>query len=132
MNPYVMLGSGFGTNEATALSARLSAWHDAMVAHERRLRAGRTGDSCDDECPHAEARALWSEAVATFGSRAHELTFLRSRANASVRQSHAGPTARETMSEAADAGRGSRRTREPQGRTTLAASSGGARGAVEL
>jgi hypothetical protein len=132
MNPYVILGSGFGTNEATALSTRLSAWHDAMVAHERRLRTGRTGDRCDDECPHAEARALWSEAVATFGPRAQELTFLRSRANASVRQSQPGPVARGPMSEAADGGRGSRRPREPQGHTMLAASCGAARGAVEL
>jgi hypothetical protein len=132
MNPYVMLGSGLGTNDATALSARLSAWHDAMVAHERRLRTGRTDDSCDDECPHAEARALWFEAVATFGPRAQELTFLRSRANASVRRSHAGPAATEPMSEAADSERGSRRTREPQRRTALAASSGVARGAMEL
>ena len=80
MNPYVILGSGFGTNEATSLSARLSAWHDAMVAHERRLRTGVTSDGCDDECPHAEARTLWPEALATFGSRAHGLAFLRSRA----------------------------------------------------
>jgi hypothetical protein len=132
MNPYVMLGSGFGTNEATALSARLSAWHDAMVAHERRLRTGRTGDSCDDECPHAEARALWSEAVATFGPRANELTFLRSRANGSDRRSHGGAETREPMSEAADGGHGSHRTRQPQGRTALAASAGAARGTVEL
>jgi hypothetical protein len=132
MNPYVMLGSFFATNGATALSARLSAWHDAMVAHERRLRARGTGDSCDDECPHAEARALWSEAVGTFGSRAHELTFLRSRANASVRQSHPGAAVRDPMSEAADPGRGSRRTREPQARTAIAASSGATRRTVEL
>src|SRR6187551_3331259 len=79
MNPYLMLGSGLDTNDATALSARLSAWHDAMVAHERRLRAGTTSDSCHDECAHAEARALWAEAVATFGARAQDLTFLRSR-----------------------------------------------------
>ena len=79
MNPYTILSSGLGTHEATDLSARLSAWHDAMVAHERRLRAGTTSDACDDECPHAEARALWAEAVATFGARAQELTFLRSR-----------------------------------------------------
>ena len=32
MNPYLILGSGLGTNEATSLSARLSTWHDAMVA----------------------------------------------------------------------------------------------------
>jgi hypothetical protein len=132
MNPYVMLGSGFGTNEATALSARLSAWHDAMVAHERRLRTARTGDSCDDECPHAEARALWSEAVVTFGPRADELTFLRSRANGSDRRSHAGPATREPMAEAADRGHGSQRMRQPQGRTALAASSDAARGTVEF
>lgn len=82
MNPYVILGSSLGTREALSLGSRLSAWHDAMVAHERRLRTGRTGDTCDDECPHAEARALWAEALTTFGPRAHELTFLRSRASA--------------------------------------------------
>ena len=82
MNPYMIPNSGLTAYEATALSARLSAWHDAMVAHERRLRLGTTSDACDDECPHAEARALWSEAVAAFGTRAQELTFLRSRAQA--------------------------------------------------
>ena len=80
MNPYTILSSGLGTHDATALSGRLSSWHDAMVAHERRLRSGAASDRCDDECPHAEARTLWSEAVTTFGSRARELTFLRSRA----------------------------------------------------
>ena len=85
MNPYAMHGSGTATNEAAALAVRLSAWHDAMVAHERRLRAGTTSDRCDDECPHAKARGLWSEAVEMFGSRAQELTFLRSRAAAALR-----------------------------------------------
>jgi hypothetical protein len=78
MNPYLMLGSGLVANDATSLLGRLAAWHDAMVAHERRLRAGQTGDTCGHECPHADARALWSEAVAVFGALAHELT--RSRA----------------------------------------------------
>jgi hypothetical protein len=55
-------------------------WHDAMVAHERRLRAGRAGDVCDEECPHGEAAALWAKAVTMFGERAHGLPFLRSRA----------------------------------------------------
>jgi hypothetical protein len=59
MNPYAMLASGLGTTEAAALGARLSVWHDVMVAHDRRLRAGTTTDGCDDDCPHAEARALW-------------------------------------------------------------------------
>ena len=81
MNPYAMLSSAAAdVNDATALSARLSAWHDAMVAHERRLRSGMSVDACDDECPHAEATALWTEAVTTFGARARELAFLRSRA----------------------------------------------------
>ena len=87
MNPYIILSSGLGTEEAEALSARLSAWHDAMVAHERRLRTGATRDACHDECPHAEARDLWSEAVTTFGARARDLTFLRSRADTKHKES---------------------------------------------
>ena len=77
MNQYTILSSPMSTHEAAMLSARLSAWHDAMVMHERRLR---TGAVCHEECPHAEARTLWAEALVTFGSRAYELTFLRSRA----------------------------------------------------
>src|SRR3954454_16341264 len=80
MNLYAMLNSGIGTTEATSLSTRLAAWHDAMVAHERRLRSGRTSDACDDDCPHVEAQTLWAEALDTFGQRASELAFLRSRA----------------------------------------------------
>ena len=131
MNPYLMLGSSLGTNEATSLSARLSAWHDAMVAHERRLRTGRTNDVCDDECPHAEAPALWSEAVATFGSRAPELTFLRSRATDSARRSKGGAT-REPLSEAADTGNSSSRTSRPRGRQALAPVSRRTTAGVEL
>ena len=82
MNQYTSLRSGINTHEATMLSARLSAWHDAMVMHERRLRLGLPGATCHDECPHAEARNLWAEALGTFGERARELTFLRSRAAA--------------------------------------------------
>ncbi len=80
MNPYAIVGSGIGTTEAASLRARLMAWHDAMVAHERRLRSGQITDACDDECPHVEARALWTEVSAVLGRRANELTFLRSRA----------------------------------------------------
>ena len=89
MNPYAILSSGAETGDAMALTARLSSWHDAMVAHERRLRAGATSDACDDECPHADARSLWSEAMATFGPRAQELTFLRSRAQSGGRHAAA-------------------------------------------
>jgi len=99
VNPYSVLGSGLGTNEATSLSARLSAWHDAMVAHERRLGT-RANDVCDDDCPHADARALWCEAVELFGPRAHELTFLRSRATTT--RSTSGDMPPEIMLHAAD------------------------------
>lgn len=87
MNPYAVIGSGTGTPEAVSLGARLSAWHDSMVAHERRLRATPSTDGCHDECPHAEAGALWAEALETFGSRAHDLAFLRSRGNKTRRSS---------------------------------------------
>jgi hypothetical protein len=80
MNPYGIVDSGIGTPDAASLRARLMAWHDAMVAHERRLRSRRTADVCSDECAHVEARELWAEASALLGTRASELTFLRSRA----------------------------------------------------
>jgi hypothetical protein len=82
MNPYAILASSIGTTEAASLSIRLTAWHDAMVAHQRRLRTSRRSDVCDDECPHVEARALWNEAVAMFGARATRLAFLRAHGGA--------------------------------------------------
>jgi hypothetical protein len=93
MNPYAALGAGVGTSEAESLRVRLRAWHDAMVAHERRLRTGGTGDRCDEECPHVEARALWAEALATFGTRANDLAFLRSRAMPASESSQPIPAA---------------------------------------
>lgn len=80
-----------------------------MVAHERRLRAGHTGDRCDDECPHAEAPILWSEALEMFGPAADDLTFLRSRASSASRRATAGAAARR-RSEAADNITGGRTT----------------------
>lgn len=103
MNPYAVLGSGVGTEEAASLCARLTAWHDAMVAHERRLRAGRTVHGCDEDCPHVEARTLWAEALATFGQRANDLAFLRSRATVALESAEltpATPTHSETISAA--------------------------------
>jgi len=102
MSPYAILGSSVGTAEAAALCVRLTAWHDAMVAHERRLRTGRTTDACDDECPHEEARTLWTEALATLGSRAGELTFLRSRANGVSPSPQKGVAPATVVSMAAD------------------------------
>ena len=81
MNLYAVIGSAVGTDGALSLGVRLSAWHDAMVTHERQLRSSRRHHGCDDECPHVEASALWTEALAMFGARAHELTFLRARGN---------------------------------------------------
>ena len=104
MNLYSMVGSGNGTSEAAALSVRLATWHDAMVAHERKIRAGRA-EPCDEECPHAEARALWVEALETFGDRAQELTFLRSRATITSERSEKLVASEDVVSEAADGGR---------------------------
>ena len=104
MNLYTMVGSGNGTAEATALSGRLATWHDAMVAHERKIRAGRE-QVCDDECPHADARALWVEALEIFGVRALELTFLRSRATVASEPSEQLVASVDVVFEAADRGR---------------------------
>ena len=76
MNIYRMLGNKVGTPEALELAERLSTWHDAMVAHERLARTRR---SCEDECPHTDAVALWREAADLFRERAGDLVFLRSR-----------------------------------------------------
>lgn len=85
MNPYSIVGVDIGTAAAASLRVRLRTWHDAMVAHERRVRSPRMTDACTDECPHVEAIMLWAEASALLGGRARELTFLRSRAlNAGV------------------------------------------------
>jgi hypothetical protein len=105
MNPYSMLGSGNGTPAAAASSARLATWHDAMVTHERKIRAGRAEAVCDEECPHAEARALWVEALEVFGDRAQELTFLRSRARVAAESSDELVAPVDVLSEAADRGR---------------------------
>ena len=100
MNLYAMVGAGIGSPEAAALRMRLGAWHDAMVAHERKIRAGRTDGICDEECPHAEARHLWSEAIEMFGDGAKGLTFLRTRAtNAAKGLSRAIPSNVRTAAE---------------------------------
>jgi hypothetical protein len=80
MNPYTQVGSRLGNIESPSLSQRMAARHDAVVGHERRLRAGRTDDGCDEDCAHNDARAIGAEAVTTFGDRARELSVLRSRA----------------------------------------------------
>jgi hypothetical protein len=113
MNLYSMLGSGHGTPEATALSARLATWHDAMVAHERKIRAGRE-DVCDEECPHVEARRLWVEALEILGDRAHELTFLRSRAIVMSQPAEKRVSSADVVSEAADRSRRSNGSRAAQ------------------
>lgn len=76
MNVYKSIGYAVGTPEALALAARLSAWHDAMVAHQRPADTARV-TRCDDDCPHAEATSLWREAVDVFGNYAEKMRFLR-------------------------------------------------------
>ena len=84
MNIYLMIGNNVGTPDAVELGERLSAWHDAMVAHERRLPGSPV---CDEDCPHVEATVLWKEAVAIFGPYAADLKFLRSRGMIGARPS---------------------------------------------
>ena len=81
MTIYLMIGNNIGTPEAVELGERLSAWHDAMVAHERR---GAGSARCAEDCPHAEAAVLWNDAVRTFGPYAADLKFLRSRGHMGV------------------------------------------------
>lgn len=76
MSLYRSIATAFGTPEALALADRLAAWHDAMVMHRRRAE-GDPGTSCDDECPHEQAGALWREALEVYGERAREFAFLR-------------------------------------------------------
>lgn len=85
MSMYRSIETPDGLRAPSDLAARLMAWHDAMVAHERGRLAGGSPADCGDECPHVEARELWTEAVTVLGDRAHDLTFLRSRALGEVR-----------------------------------------------
>ena len=112
MNPYGVVSSGIGTVEAESLRGRLMAWHDAMVAHERRLRSGQSTDVCNDECPHVEARTLWAETAAMLGARANSLTFLRSRALGSSAFADRVVESAGTISHETDSQRPSSVTRE--------------------
>ena len=78
VNPYALIGASLGVAGTEPLLRRIAEWHDAMVAHERAARYER----CHNDCPHARARQLWTEASARFGRDAHHLSFLRSRARA--------------------------------------------------
>jgi hypothetical protein len=77
-NPYALVGASLGVAGTEPLLRRIAEWHDAMVAHERASRY----EPCDQDCPHAQARRLWTEASAMFGRDAHHLSFLRSRVRA--------------------------------------------------
>ena len=83
MNVYRHIGDRIGTVEARELAEQLVVWHDGMVRHLR--AAGTRASRCDDECPHAEARGLWSMACAVFGEAARGLAFLRSYGQPRVR-----------------------------------------------
>ena len=75
---YRHVASRVGTSEAQSFAVELSAWHDAMVKHRRRVAQGRAPerDGAGDG-PAAEARELWQRAVDVFGPHAGELEFLR-------------------------------------------------------
>lgn len=78
MNLYRSLGNAIGTREAIELACRSTAWHDAMVVHQRHSGASPS-QRCGADCPHAEAEALWREALDVYGDRAQQLGFLQIR-----------------------------------------------------
>lgn len=120
MNPYMLLASSSDAGTAQDLRDRLTDWHDAMVRHERRLRRDQSDERCHEECPHADARLLWAEAVAVFGRRAGALTFLQSRAAATADAARRARLAAE-RSDTARVAQGHASTRLPD---TGASSSG--------
>jgi hypothetical protein len=79
MNLYAAIASRTASPDAHALSGRLAEWHDAMVAHERHLSRTDEPAGCEEDCPHAQARILWAEALMAYGEAAHELSFLRAK-----------------------------------------------------
>jgi hypothetical protein len=80
MHHYRRIATQVGTPEAFDLAERIASWHDAMVTHERVIRA--SGEGCEelDPCPHVEADELWLQARTIFGTAADGFVFLRSRA----------------------------------------------------
>ena len=80
LDVYRQVAYRVGTNQALALAHELSAWHDAMVSHQRTLgRLGFSLDACAgwDECAHALARELWQQATEVLGPHADDLAFLK-------------------------------------------------------
>jgi hypothetical protein len=80
LDVYRRVAHRVGSNESLALAQELSAWHDAMVSHQRTLtRLGLSADACGqlDECAHGLARELWRQAREVLGEHANDLTFLR-------------------------------------------------------
>jgi hypothetical protein len=75
MNMYRTVADRIGTIEASQLAHQLVQWHDAMVKHLRVMNGRRR--RCPDECPHDEARTLWSAALNVFGEQAGQLGFLQ-------------------------------------------------------
>jgi hypothetical protein len=89
MSLYLSVANAVGTHEARGLAHRLAAWHDAMVMHRRRA-GDETGPSCDVDCPHEQAEALWLEATEVYGDKAEEFAFLRSFSGGSGHQENEG------------------------------------------
>jgi hypothetical protein len=85
MGLYRSVANAVGTRKALELSHRLAQWHDRMVVHQRRAISARRR-LCEDDCPHAEAATLWSEALDVYRERAHELRFLRTHGMASYHE----------------------------------------------
>ena len=75
MHLYKAAADVVGTPDARDLSMELASWHDAMVNHLRAVRFRNA--ACDEDCPHEQARTLWTAAVGVFGDVASRFAFLR-------------------------------------------------------
>ncbi len=80
LDVYRLLASRVGTPDALNFAHDVADWHDAMVRHQRSQAAQGARCAGVEDCPHQEARDLWSRARAVFGAAADELTFLRASA----------------------------------------------------
>lgn len=92
LDVYRRTANRVGSNEAIALAHELSAWHDEMVKHRRRVtRLGFDADrAMDEDDAPARAAELWRRAVEVFGDAADELEFLRRSAEQAAQAARAG------------------------------------------
>lgn len=80
VTPYRTTLNALGTDEALRLADDLEHWEGPMRTHRdtvARLGFAPDGHPGWTDCPHAEARRLWTRAVGQLGDRARSFAFLQ-------------------------------------------------------